>query len=81
MLGVNKFTDMSEAEFKQMLGYKRTKPLNKVPKSFSHIEAPASIDWRTKGAVTDVKDQGQCGSCWAFSTTGGMEGAHFVAKG
>ena len=42
---------------------------------------PAAIDWVSLGAVTPVKDQGQCGSCWSFSTTGALEGANFIKTG
>lgn len=74
--GVNRFTDRTEAEMKQLLGYKKSlgyarRAANNVPSSLSSEDAaamiaalPTSVDWREKGAVTPVKDQGQCGmSC------------------
>lgn len=79
-MGVNQFADMTSAEFaSKMNGYKPTRA-GKVMPVESIADAPAALDWRDKGAVTAVKDQGQCGSCWSFSTTGSVEGAWFIAK-
>jgi len=83
-MGVNQFTDLTPEEFKsQWVGGLKTQVGSYGCKTFTSgaSGAPATVDWRNKGAVTSVKDQGQCGSCWTFSATGAIEGAWAISKG
>ena len=72
-LGHNKLSTWTQAEYKRLAGRAQTKLVKNVGAPVT-ADPPASVDWRTQGAVTPVKDQGQCGSCWSFSTTGCLEG-------
>ncbi|XP_045533626.1 cathepsin L isoform X1 [Pieris brassicae] len=93
----NKYSDMLHHEFVQtMNGYNKTLNIYRHNKGLygkgrdirgarfvspANVQLPEQVDWRQKGAVTDIKDQGKCGSCWSFSTTGALEAQHFRQSG
>jgi len=85
-LGVNQFADMTTEEFSSLVnGYKMQNSSHRTGSVYLSpnvpVTLPDKVDWRTKGYVTPVKNQGHCGSCWSFSSTGSLEGQHYRKTG
>merc|ERR1712107_924155 len=85
-LGVNEFADLTSDEFAATYtGLKPASLWSGLPRlgtfEYDGADLPSSVDWTTQGVVTPVKNQGQCGSCWSFSTTGALEGAWALSTG
>jgi len=82
--GLNQFSDMSDEEFSRVVlmapqncsATQVASPAASAPKA---LDLPARIDWRERGVISEVKNQGHCGSCWTFSSTGCLE-AHMAIK-
>ncbi|XP_068210621.1 digestive cysteine proteinase 2-like [Palaemon carinicauda] len=81
-VAINQFADMTTEEFTaQMTGLDQVTTEGMEMANLPEVERADTIDWRDLGAVSEVKDQGSCGSCWSFSATGTTEGAYFLKTG
>jgi len=84
VFGLTKYSDLTPQEFKRYLGYVPKNiddDVSLLPSRVYQAAAPQQFDWRDQKKVTDVKDQGQCGSCWAFSVVENIESIWMIAKG
>jgi C1A family cysteine protease len=84
MFALNQFSDLTREEFSQNYLLRPFKPTPESERQYfakPNVAAPASFDWRDKSKVTAIKNQRQCGSCWAFSVTENIESVWMIAKG
>lgn len=85
-IGITKFFDLTPQEFKLtylnlQINLYHVLKAQSYSYTISDVQTPAEFDWRKKGAVGPIKDQGQCGSCWAFSAVANLEGIYFIKTG
>jgi len=80
VVGHNQFSTYTDAEYKKMLGFRGVQNQTNV-QYLESANLTDAVDWRSKGAVNPIKNQGQCGSCWTFSAIAAFEGHHFQATG